>query len=270
MNPPGVALLANAAITLAVALALVLLVFAAAVRRRRFDLIDSAWGAGFAVVALVTFGLSAGRGELLARSLATGLTALWGIRLAAHIQTRNRAREEDQRYAQMAERAGNHVNRYMLTRVYLVQALLLWFVSLPVQFAQYGSGWARWPIWVGVPIWLIGFVFESVGDQQLRSFRADPASVGRVLDTGLWRYTRHPNYFGDASVWWGLYAIACHSWWGAATLLSPLVMTLLLARGTGKPMLEKDIRERRPAYADYVIRTSGFIPWPPRRAPRDG
>jgi len=265
MTVPGGALLANAAITLAVTLVVVCGVFAVAARRRRFDLIDSAWGAGFAVVALVTYALSTGRGDPLVRALATGLTVVWGARLAAHIHTRNRGRDEDRRYAEIADRAGTHVRRYMFTRVYLMQAALLWFISLPIQFAQYGTAGAGWPVWVGVALWAVGFAFEAVGDRQLRSFRADPATAGRVLDTGLWRYTRHPNYFGDACVWWGLYAIACHGWWGAATVLSPVVMMLLLVRGTGKALLEKDIRDRRPAYADYVDRTSGFFPLPPRR-----
>lgn len=261
-------LLINTGITLAGTILLVLVVFAVAARRRRFDLIDSAWGAGFAVVALITYALSAGHGDVLVRSLATGLTVLWGVRLAVHIHTRNRGRTEDRRYADIAGRAGEHVHRYMLTRVYLVQAVLLWFVSLPVQFAQYGTGGARWPVWVGVAVFAIGFGFESVGDLQLRSFRAAPDNAGRVLDSGLWRYTRHPNYFGDACVWWGLYAIAGHNWLGVFTVLSPIVMTLLLVRGTGKALLEKDIRERRPDYADYVARTSGFFPLPPKKTAR--
>lgn len=264
MTFPGGALLLNAGITLAITLVLILGVFAIAARTRRFDLIDSFWGIGFGVVAVVTYIVSADQGDLVARSVITALTEVWGLRLAAHIHTRNRLRTEDRRYAEMAERAGAHLYRYMLTRVYLVQAVLLWFVSLPVQFAQYGTGWAGWPVWIGIAVWAVGFVFETVGDQQLSSFQANPANAGKVLRSGLWRYTRHPNYFGDACVWWGLYAIAGHTWWGAATVLSPVVMTVLLARGTGKPLLEKDIRERRPDYADYVERTSGFFPLPTR------
>ena len=258
------ALLINAAICLGVAVLLMLSVFGLALRRGRYDLIDSVWGLGFAVVALVTFGLSAGHGDPLYRWLATALTAVWGVRLSVHIHTRNQARDEDPRYAEIVRRAGDHPRRYLLTRVYLMQAAVLWFVSLPVQAAQYGTGGAGWLVWPGVAIWLLGFVFETAGDLQLRRFRADPATAGRVLDTGLWRYTRHPNYFGDACVWWGLYLIACPTIAGAATILSPLVMTFLLARGTGKPLLEKGMRERRPDYADYVTRTSGFFPLPPR------
>ena len=274
MTTTAAQLLTNAGIALGVTVLLILGVFALAARRHRFDLIDSLWGLGFAVVAGVSFVLSMGQGDVLARSLVTGLTVVWGVRLAVHIHTRNRGRDEDRRYVEMVERAGEHVLRFMFIRVYLVQAALLWFVSLPVQFAQYGTDRVHWPVliplWIGVVLWVIGFVFEAVGDHQLRRFRADPASRDKVLDTGLWRYTRHPNYFGDACVWWGLYLIACHTWWGAATIVSPVVMTLLLARGTGKPLLEKDIRERRPAYANYVARTSGFFPLPSRKNPSGG
>src|SRR6185312_10702217 len=121
---------------------------------------------------------------------------------------------------------------------------------------------------VGVALWLLGFTFEAVGDRQLDRFRADPANRGRVLETGLWRYSRHPNYFGDACVWWGLYALAALAWPGPLTVLSPLLMTWLLTAKTGKPLLERHLTGRRPGYADYVARTSGFVPWPPRRRTR--
>jgi steroid 5-alpha reductase family enzyme len=120
---------------------------------------------------------------------------------------------------------------------------------------------------LGVVVWLVGFVFETVGDLQLTRFRNDPSSAGQVLDTGLWRYTRHPNYFGDACVWWGISLVAFSAWPGILTLASPVLMTWLLARGTGKPLLEKDMASRRPGYGDYVRRTSGFVPLPPRRHP---
>jgi steroid 5-alpha reductase family enzyme len=256
----------NLPITLGVTVVAISGVFALAVRRGRYDLIDSYWGLGFAVVAVVTFLLSIGDGDLLPRVLATALTVVWGVRLAAHIHSRNRKKDEDPRYVEMAAKGG--AGR-MFVRVYLTQAAILWFVSLPVQFAQYGHGGPSWPIWLGVAVWLVGFVFETVGDRQLSAFRADPDSSGQVLDTGLWRYTRHPNYFGDACVWWGLYLIACHSWIGAATILSPLVMTFLLAKGTGKPMLEKQMAHTRPGYAEYVARTSGFVPLPPKKTKKE-
>ncbi len=141
----------------------------------------------------------------------------------------------------------------------------MWFVSLPVQVAMFEQGEANLVTWVGVLTWLVGFTFETVGDLQLTRFRNDPSTKGQVLETGLWRYTRHPNYFGDACVWWGLSLVAFTSWPGILTILSPLVMTWLLARGTGKPLLEKDMASRRPGYAEYVRRTSGFVPLPPKK-----
>jgi steroid 5-alpha reductase family enzyme len=120
-------------------------------------------------------------------------------------------------------------------------------------------------LWVGTTVWAIGLFFEAVGDAQLNRFRADPASKGQVMDRGLWRYTRHPNYFGDATVWWGLWLIASQQWAGVLTILSPALMTWTLTRKTGKPLLEQGMADRRPGYADYVARTSGFFPLPPKR-----
>jgi len=185
------------------------------------------------------------------------LTIVWGLRLSAHIATRNHDAREDRRYARMRRHHGR-----IFVRVYLVQGVLMWVISLPVQVAQSAAPSLGLVI-AGIALWLLGFVFEAVGDLQLARFRG--TSRSGVLDTGLWRYTRHPNYFGDACVWWGLYLLACHSWVAALTIVSPLVMTALLAKGSGKPVLERDLLDRRPAYADYIRRTSGFFPWPPRR-----
>lgn len=248
------------AITLGVAVGL---------RGGRHDGIDVVWGLGFAVVALVTLALAIGHGDLWRQLLITALTCVWGVRLAWHIGRRNRGKPEDQRYVDIASRARGSVTLHLFTRVYLTQAAVCWFVSLPVQLGQYG--YADGPLVVvltalGVACWLIGFVFETVGDAQLAAFKADPNSAGQVMDRGLWRYTRHPNYFGDAAVWWGLTLLALHAPIGLVGLLSAALMTWLLARGTGAKLLESTIGDRRPGYADYVRRTSGFIPLPPRRA----
>jgi steroid 5-alpha reductase family enzyme len=261
MSPLGFNLVGTAVVTV-VAFALT---FWIAVARRRYDTVDTAWGLGFALVAVVTFALSSGHGDLTARLLSTALTVVWGVRLGVHIHRRNHGKPEDPRYADLLAKGTRRPKTRMFIRVYLLQAVLLWLVSLPVQVAQYGgrpgvAGYA------GALVWLVGLVFEAVGDQQLSRFRADPANKGEVLNTGLWRYTRHPNYFGDACVWWGLFLLACHSWLGLATIISPLVMTALLAKGTGKPMLEKGMAERRPGYVDYVRSTSGFVPLPPKRS----
>jgi steroid 5-alpha reductase family enzyme len=248
-----VTLLVTAAVTLIAAV----VTFGIALARRRYDTIDTFWGLGFALVAAAAFPL--GDGPLPLRLVVLALTAGWGVRLAVHLHLRNHKLPEDPRYARMPPG-----RLRMFVRVYLFQAVVLYFVSLPVQFAMDGTGIGVLG-WLGVAVWAIGFAFETIGDAQLRRFKAEPANRGRVLDTGLWRYTRHPNYFGDACVWWGLYLLACSTWPGAATVLSPVAMTFTLARGTGKPMLEKGMAKTRPAYAEYVRRTSGFFPLPPKK-----
>ena len=148
--------------------------------------------------------------------------------------------------------------------MFWLQAILLWFIAFPIQFATSNSSETPigWLDCVGVLLWLTGFFFESVGDWQLARFRADPKNRGRVLDTGLWRYTRHPNYFGDFCVWWGIYVVSIGGG-GVWTFFSPLLMSVLLMKVSGVTLLEKDINERRPEYAAYKLRTSNFFPWPP-------
>jgi steroid 5-alpha reductase family enzyme len=155
-------------------------------------------------------------------------------------------------------------------RIYLTQGVVMWFVSLPVQVAMVQPQGLGALAWAGAAVWAVGLFFETVGDWQLERFRAEPSNRGRVLDTGLWHYTRHPNYFGDACVWWGLWLVAASAWPGVLFVLSPLAMTWNLAKGTGAALLEKDIADRRPDYADYVRRTSGFVPLPPRKPQRRG
>ncbi|WP_439378759.1 DUF1295 domain-containing protein [Amycolatopsis lexingtonensis] len=244
-------------VTAAVTLVAVAVTFAIARARRRYDTIDTFWGVGFAILAVAAFPF--GDGPLYLRLVVVLLTVVWGVRLSVHLHLRNHKLPEDPRYARMG-----YGPLKMFGRVYLFQAVVLYFVSLPVQFAVDGTGIGVLG-WLGVVVWLIGFGFETIGDDQLRRFKADPSNQGKVLDTGLWRYTRHPNYFGDACVWWGLYLLACSTWPGALTILSPVAMTFTLARGTGKPMLEKGMARTRPAYAHYVERTSGFFPLPPRK-----
>jgi steroid 5-alpha reductase family enzyme len=239
--------------------------FVVALRVGRHAVVDVAWGLGFAAVALASFLASAGAGDDLRRTLLLVLTATWGMRLAVHIGLRSRGHGEDPRYVELMAKAPGNPDAYAFTHVYLVQGAAMWFVSLPVQVGTFEQGSPGVVAWVGVLVWLVGFLFETIGDLQLTRFRNDPASRGQVLDTGLWRYTRHPNYFGDACVWWGLSLVAFDAWPGLLTVLSPLLMTWLLAKGTGKPLLEKDMSSRRPGYTDYVRRTSGFVPLPPRK-----
>ena len=256
------------ALAVAVVLGITLLV---ALRVGKHAVVDVAWGLGFAVIALVAHVLALGldEGNPGRRLLITVLTVIWGVRLATHIGLRSRGHGEDPRYEALLDKTSGNRTAYAVRKIYLTQGAVMWFVSLPVQVAVFqpqGLGMGSFGVlaWIGVVVWAIGMFFETVGDLQLTRFRNDPDSKGKVLDTGLWRYTRHPNYFGDACVWWGLSLIAFSAWPGILTVLSPVFMTFLLAKGTGKPTLEKDMDKRRPGYTDYVRRTSGFFPLPPR------
>jgi steroid 5-alpha reductase family enzyme len=260
----------NLAVTSGASLAVLLATFVAALVKGVHRIVDSAWGLAFAVVASVSCGLAAadGHGDPGRQALATALTVVWGLRLALHIARRARGHGEDPRYARMLAKAGSsraRRARYALRMVYLPQAALVWLVSLPVQAACYAPR-ALGPLAVaGALVWAAGLGFEAIGDRQLRAFKAEPANRGRIMDRGLWAWTRHPNYFGDFLVWWGLYLLACTSVpIAAATVVSPLTMTFLLTAGSGKALLERHMADR-PGYADYRARTSGFFPRPPRR-----
>lgn len=249
-------------VTALVVLALMAITLAVALGLGRHAVVDVSWGLGFVAIAATSFLL--GGGDAGRRLLVLAMTAIWGLRLAAHIARRSRGKGEDPRYDEMLGRAPANRTAYAIRNVYLTQGAVMWFVSLPVQVATFEPAAPGWIAWAGVALWAVGLFFEAVGDWQLDRFRGDPASEGRVLDTGLWRYTRHPNYFGDACVWWGLSLVSFDAWPGILTVVSPVLMTWLLARGTGKPLLEKGMSERRPGYADYIRRTSGFVPLPPR------
>ena len=258
MSTPGV-LAVNAAAIFVMVTAL----WAVSVAVRDTSIIDIFWGAGFVVVAWVSFLVADGSAGY--RWLLAALTTLWGLRLTAHLANRNLGHGEDFRYAKMRERHGSRWPLRSLWSVFWVQGILMWVVSLPVQGgASLGSGTPGWAAWVGVAVWAVGLFFETVGDLQLSRFIADPANRGRVMDRGLWRYTRHPNYFGDFSVWWGIWivALAAGAWW---TAVGPLVMSLLLIKVSGAGLLEKSLSKKREGYDEYVARTSGFFPLPPRR-----
>jgi steroid 5-alpha reductase family enzyme len=231
--------------------------------RRDASIVDRFWGLGFVMIA--AWYLSRGSGWPGRSYLLLGLTAAWGIRLSAYIHLRNRGKPEDPRYARWRAAGGESYWWTSLFRVFLLQALILWIVSAPLLAGQTSPTPPRWTVldFAGTMLWLIGFIFEVVGDAQLAAFRRDPANAGHVLSTGLWRYTRHPNYFGECCVWWGFYlfAVAAGGWW---SIISPLLMTFLLLRVSGVALLEKDIRERRPDYASYIKRTNAFIPGFPR------
>ena len=234
--------------------------------------VDAVWGGGMAGLALLSWVSLVAPGARA--TLIMGMTVAWGARLALHLFSRWRRDGEDARYAKIlgpSRKAGLY-EVTALRRVFGPQAILLFVTCLPAQLGILASP-ASAPLGAlalgGAALWMIGFAFETVGDRQLARFRADPASKGRVLDSGLWRYTRHPSYFGDACAWWGIWLACADAGWvvALASLPGPLFLTFTLTRWSGKPLLEKGMSDRRPAYADYVRRTSGFLPWPPRKAP---
>ncbi|GGZ90321.1 hypothetical protein GCM10010371_57810 [Streptomyces subrutilus] len=261
MNWDGFGL--NLAVAAAAALGVMLAAFAVGVRTGRHRGVDVAWGLAFAAVALATYGMSgAGGGRAL---LLTVLTVVWGVRLGGHIAWRGRGHGEDPRYDRMLNRAPGNRNAYALRKVYLLQGALVWLVSLPVQAGAYAPDGLGPLAVAGTVLWLTGLTFEAVGDHQLARFKADPSRRGRIMDRGLWSWTRHPNYFGDFCVWWGIFLVAAGSWEAAAvSVVSPLFMSYLLTAGSGKRLLERHM-EGRPGYAEYRARTSGFFPRPPRR-----
>lgn len=248
--------------------AVILGLWAVSVRIRDVSFIDSFWAFGMAMLVVSTFLQAGGAPDRMA--LITGLTVLWGLRLSIHLFTRWRAEGEDPRYKRIIghamEKKGWSFAKTALLQVFALQAVLLFIVCLPAQLGQMSAEPARLGLlaWAGTGVALIGIAFETVGDWQLRRFRADPTMKGKVLDTGLWRYTRHPNYFGDACTWWGIWLVAAETTLGLYSVVGPILITWLLTRLSGVPMLEHGLRKRRPGYEDYIRKTSGFFPWPPR------
>jgi len=250
---------------LALALALMTIVWAASMVTRDASLVDRFWGAGFVLVAwYYALQLPTPPGGGWHRRLVLLLVSAWGLRLSLHITGRNWGRGEDPRYRAMRERGGAGWPVRSLLTVHGLQGLLLWVISAPLLAAMAAPAPAR-PLLatLGALAWAAGFAFEAGGDWQLARFKAEPANRGRVLDTGFWRYTRHPNYFGDALCWWGLFALAAAvgGWW---TVFSPLLMTFLLVKVSGVSLLEKSLLDTKPAYRDYVRRTNAFFPGRPR------
>ncbi len=248
-----------------------LLLWRVAVRIGDVSFIDAVWGGGMGMLALVSW-LHVGGSPGARASLIAAMTVIWAARLAWHLYTRWRRHGEDQRYARILSKA-RALGRYgsaALKLVFAPQALLLFLTCLPAQLGILASGAPAPPgalAFAGAALWLVGIIFEAVGDAQLNAFRADPANGDHILDTGLWRYTRHPNYFGDACVWWGIWLAAADAglWVALSCVIGPLFLTFTLTRWSGKPLLEKGMAERRPGYAEYVARTSGFLPWWPKR-----
>ena len=239
------------------------------VRIRDVSVIDSFWPFGMVILGATSF---AAMGDHGPRSIALfALTSIWGLRLAAHLFTRWRAHGVDPRYAailgRLMDKRGWGFAKASFIQVFLMQYVLLFIVCLPAQLGQMPGDSAGLNILggIGVALAAIGILFETIGDVQLKLFRENPANQGKVLNTGLWRYTRHPNYFGDACTWWGLWLIALGAPLGLVTVIGPLLITLLLTRVSGVPMLEHRLKKNRPGYEAYLRQTSSFFPWPPKK-----
>jgi len=240
------------------------------VRMNDVTIVDSFWALGLVMMALSTFVQATGAAPR--KLMLVGLCALWGLRLAGYLTWRWRTQGPDRRYVSLIGKAqarrGWSFAEASLRLVFSVQAPMLFLVSLPVQLGQVASSPAKLGLMslIGAGLCLFGVGFESLGDWQLTRFRKDPASRGKVLDKGLWRYTRHPNYFGDACAWWGLFLVAAETDIGRWAVVGPVVLTWTLMRWSGAPTLEGRLRKTRPDYAAYMERTSGFIPRPPTPA----
>lgn len=245
------------------------IVFFIARRHDRYDLIDSAWGLAFIAIAAVSYLAQPSYSLISVQSLVSLLVIIWGMRLSLHIYRRwNRASREDKRYMvfrQKYAKSFGGVALSMYLKIYLVQAVLAFVISLPVIIILNASEMVGfgWYVFVGLLIWLIGFYFEAVGDAQLSAFTRNHRNKGKLMTQGIWRYTRHPNYFGEAVQWWGIATIALSVPFGWLGVISPLTLTILLLFISGIPLTEKYF-ESRSGWQEYKRKTSKFIPLPPR------
>jgi steroid 5-alpha reductase family enzyme len=230
------------------------------------SIVDIIWGFGFVLVAWAVR-LNVDEGLAARQNLLVGMTTVWGLRLAGYLFWRNHGKGEDYRYRAMRKHWGPRFPIISLLTVFTLQGVLMFTVSLPVQLGQTrldpDLGWLAI---VGVAVWAIGIFFEWVGDAQLARFKGDPSNQGKVMNRGLWKFTRHPNYFGDACVWWGIALVAAETTVGRWGLIGALVMTILLRRVSGVVLLEKSLSKRKEGYAEYIARTSPFFPRPPKKA----
>jgi steroid 5-alpha reductase family enzyme len=247
---------------LAVIAATAALLWLTSLLKRDVSIVDSAWSLLFLLALLTYLATSDTLGSRALLVLA--LVTLWAVRLSVHITRRNHGNGEDRRYQAMRRNNDPGFAWKSLYLVFGLQGLLAWLIAMPLFAAASGATPVGALDYAGLALWVTGMFFEVTGDWQLARFKAQPANRGKVMDRGLWRYTRHPNYFGECCLWWGYYllAAAAGGWW---TLLSPVLMTFLLLKVSGVALLEQDIGTRRPAYRDYVRRTNAFIPGLPRR-----
>ena len=239
---------------------------AIAQRTRQLTIVDTMWGLGMTLVAAETVLVSSGGdGDPALSWILLGMAAVPGVRLSWHLHRRNFGMGEDPRYAELARQDGRPFTQVALMRVFVPQGVAMWLVATPIMVGANNEELVVWLLVLGLVVWAVGVVFESVGDAQLAAFKKDPANRGKLMDQGLWRYTRHPNYFGDACVWIGIWVVVASSWPGLATVISPIAMTVFLTKVTGVALNEKGMKKSKPGYDEYVRRTSAFIPWKPHR-----
>ncbi len=246
-------------------LAMMLLGWVISLVYKNVTIVDSLWGLGFVLIAWLTFAMA--DGFYGRKILITTLVSLWGLRLFLHLSWRNWGHGEDPRYGSWRKESGDRFWLVSLFKVFILQAIFLWAIALALQWGQLSSQPERltWLDYLGLTAWIIGFFFEAVGDWQLARFKANPSNKGLVMDQGLWAYTRHPNYFGETLIWWGIFLITLAtpgSWW---TIISPLIITVVLLKMTGVTLMEKTIVHTRPGYREYIERTNAFLPWLPKK-----
>jgi steroid 5-alpha reductase family enzyme len=250
---------------LMVILAAMTVLWIVSVIARNVSIVDYFWGPGF-LVSAVYYYFNTGGNEVR-KIILLSLVTIWSLRLAIYLMIRNHGKGEDFRYREFRKKYGEH--RYWWVsyfQVFLLQGLLMWLISVPLLGAQYSG--KHLPVsfldFAGIAVWITGFIFEAGGDLQLARFKADPSSKGKVLDKGLWRYTRHPNYFGDSAVWWG-YGLICLAAGSYIPVLGSLMMTALIIKVSGVNLLEKSLKEQKPEYREYIRTTSAFFPWFPKK-----
>ena len=249
-----------------VILGLMTLLWLVSLAIKNSSIVDIFWGTGFVITAWVAFALTP-EGFAARKWLIVLFVTIWGLRLSLHILFRNWGKPEDFRYQVWRKQAGASWWWRSFFKVFLLQGILMWIIAAPIVAAQTSAlpNQLTGIDYIAVPIWAIGFFFEAVGDWQLARFKSNPANKGKLMNTGVWRYTRHPNYFGDATQWWAYFLIAAAAG-GFWTIFSPIIMTGLLMRVSGVTLLEKTLKETKPGYKEYVETTSEFVPWFPRKA----
>jgi steroid 5-alpha reductase family enzyme len=232
---------------------------------KNVSIVDLFWGMGFVITAIFYF--VSCEGDLLRKTVLLALVAVWGIRLSAYLAWRNAGKGEDFRYREFRKKYGENSYWWIsFFQTFLLQGVLMWIISAPLLGAMFyrEQAFPQFFDLAAILFWIIGFIFEAGGDLQLARFRSDPSNKGKILDTGLWKFSRHPNYFGDSAVWWG-YGLFCMAAGSYIPLLGSVLMTALIIKVSGVALLERSLTEQKPGYKDYVSRTSSFIPWFPKK-----